>query len=73
MRLCIVYVVKEVVWCVVGQLMGTANNRMRTWALQISRKKAAVDYEETGINSYSRCNIFSKVYKKLEKVRRVDN
>ena len=41
MRLCIVYVVKEVTsFPGLGQLMGVACKRTRTQALQTSRKKA---------------------------------
>ena len=47
MQLCIVHVVKEVASFCGAQSI--AHNRTRTRALQTSRKKAGVDYEETGI------------------------
>ena len=42
MRVCVVYVVKEVAsFGGLGQLMGVVRNRMHTRALQTSRKKGA--------------------------------
>ena len=51
MRVCVIYVVKEVVsFLGLDQLMGVARNRTLARALQTSRKKAACS--ETGNNSW---------------------